>query len=178
MKRNPLEWLSEALLTVTMIPVLAMMIHVTLDVALKYLINMPIQGTLEITAYYYMVSIVLLPMAFVELSRQSIAVDLFYQMTSRRVQIALTGFVLLLTAAGYGMLAYISFPDALEAYGKREIVMGTINIYIWPSRFLLPLALVVAMLVSLMLLFRLIVSKDARDTLTAIHQVDPDSEVV
>ena len=177
MNRNPLERLSEILLSVTTIPVLAMMVHVTLDVALKYLINTPIQGTLEITAYYYMVSIVVLPMAFVELTRQSIAVDLFYQMMPQGMQVVVTAFVLLLSAIGYGGLAYIAWPDALESLAKKEIVMGTVNIYIWPPRFLLPGALALAALVCLYHLFRLLTDEKARNELTAIHQVDPDTEV-
>lgn len=177
MNRNLLSWLSEALLTVTAIPVLAMMAHVTLDVALKYLINSPIQGTLEITAYYYMLSIVVMPMAFVELTRQSIAVDLFYQMMPNSVQIVTTGIVLLLSTAGYGGLAYISWPDALEAFEKREIVMGTVNIFIWPARFLMPAALAVAAVVCFVHFLRLWTSAEARERLTAIHQIDPDTEV-
>lgn len=177
MTRNPLEWLSEALLSVTAIPILAMMVHVTLDVALKYLASTPIQGTLEITAYYYMVSIVVLPMAFVELTRQSIVVDLFYQMMPGWAQIATTALVFLLSAAGYGGLAWISWPDALEAFEKKEIVMGTVNIYIWPARFVLPGALAVATLVCLVHFIRLLISADARSRLTAIHQIDPEHEV-
>lgn len=178
MSGNPLAWLSDKLLLITAIPVLAMMVHVTLDVVLKYTINTPIQGTLEITAYYYMVAIVVLPMAFVEFTRQSIAVDLFYQMMSQPIKVATTALVLLLCAAGYGGLAYISWPDALEALAKREIVMGTVNIYIWPARFLLPGALAVTTLVCLYHFVRLFFSADARRELTAIHQVDPEAEAV
>lgn len=178
MKRNPLVWLSEVMLTITAIPVLAMMVHVTLDVALKYIINTPIQGTLEITAYYYMVSIVVLPMAFVELTRQSIAVDLFYQMMPNKAQLVVTALVLTVTALGYGGLAMISWPDALESLEKNEIVMGTVNIYIWPPRFLLPIALAVATAVCVYHLIRLIISPKAREELTAIHQVDPEKEAI
>ena len=177
MKPNPLEWLSERMVSVTTIPVLAMMVHVTLDVVLKFTLNHPLQGTLEITAYYYMVSIVVLPLAFVELTRQSIAVDLFYQMMGRRMQIGVTGLVLLLSALGYGGLAWISWPDAIEAFHKREIVMGTVNIYIWPARFLLPSALMLATLVCLYHLLRLVTSPAAREGLIAIHHVDPETEV-
>lgn len=177
MKRNPLERVSEILLSVTAIPVLAMMVHVTLDVSLKYIINTPIQGTLEITAYYYMVSIVVLPMAFVELTRQSIAVDLFYQMMPQTMQIVVTAFVLLISAAGYGGLAWISIPEALASFEKNEIVMGTVNIYIWPSRFLMPAALMLAALVCFYHFIRLLINEQARNDLIAIHQVDAETEV-
>jgi TRAP-type C4-dicarboxylate transport system permease small subunit len=178
MKQRPITKLSEAMLSITAIPVLAMMVHVTMDVALKYLINTPIQGTLEITAYYYMVSIVVFPMAFVELTRQSIAVDLFYQMVPRNLQILAMVFVLLLSALGYGGLGVISWPEAMSSFEKREIAMGSINIYIWPTRFLLPLSLWVAMAVCLSLLYRLLTNEEAREQLIAIHQEDANTEAL
>lgn len=177
MRRNPLEWLADAMLTVTMIPVLAMMVHVSLDVAMKYTIATPIQGTLEITAYYYMVAIVMLPLAFVEATRQSIAVELVYQMMPSALRVITTGFVLLLSAAGYGGLAYITWPDALEALAKREIVMGTVNIVIWPARFLMPVTLFVSALICLFYFFKLFADSNTRDRLTSLSQVDPDTEV-
>ena len=172
MARNPLEWLAETLLSITSIPILAMMVHVTADVVLKYTVKMPIQGTLEISAYYYMVSIVVLPMALIELTRQSIAVDLFYQMMGPRLQVVVTGIVLLVSTIGYCGLAAATFPDALLSLEKREIVMGTINIYIWPSRFIMPAALFMAGLVCFYHFIRLVISPAARTQLTAIHQID------
>lgn len=154
-----------------------MMLHVTADVLLKYFFNMPIQGTLEITAYYYMVAIVVMPMAFVELTRQSIAVDLFYQMAPRKLQVALTFIVLLASAIGYGGLAWITWPDALISFGKREIVMGSVNIVIWPARFLLPIALFITTLVCIMHMIRMFIDPEVRARLIAIHTADPDAEV-
>lgn len=172
-----MEWLSEQLMAVTAIPMLAMMVHVTLDVTLKYTVGLPIQGTLEIVSYYYMVAIVVLPMSFVEWSRQSISVDLFYQMMSFRMQVAIMAFVLLLCAAGYGFLAWISLTDAMEAFARREIAQGTITIYIWPTRFLLPIALSVSALVCLVHLLRLLTSHSSRAELIGIHQVDTSAGV-
>jgi len=174
MIRNPLEWVSEALVTITTIPVLAMMGHVTLDVVLKYTINTPIQGTLEVTAYYYMVAIVVLPMAFVELTRQSISVELFYQMMPYKMQVAVVGFVLLISAIGYGGLAYISWPDAIKAFERKEIVMGAVRVYIWPARFLLPCAMVLTSLVCLLLFFRLLFEPRARAELVSVHTAEND----
>lgn len=178
MKKNPLEWLSEALLTITAIPVLIMMINVTLDVVLKYTINFAIQGTLEVTAYYYMVSIVLLPLGFVELTRQSIAVDLFYQMFPRKVQIAVMFFVLIVCALGYGGLGYISWFDALEAFEKKQIAMGSVNIYVWPTRFLMPFGMGITTLVCLMHAYRLVTNPAEREKLIAIHIEDAEAEAI
>lgn len=170
--RNPLAWLSELLLTLTSIPILIMMVHVTADVLLKYLFRQPIPGTLETVSYYYMVAVVVLPLAFVELTRQSIAVDLFYQMMPAAAQVACIGMVLLLSAAAYGMLATITFPDALHAYRIGEIVMGPVNVAIWPARFLLPIACVLTAAVCVYHFVRLLVSPGARAELTAIHIAD------
>ena len=177
MMRNPLAWLSEILVGITAIPILAMMLHVTLDVTLKYIFNTPIQGTLEITAFYYMVAIVVLPMGFVELTRQSISVDIFYDMFPRPMQIAVVAFVLLASAAGYGLIGVIALQDAVVAFNKREIVMGSADIAIWPARIMLPIALLLAMLVCLMHFFRMLLSPSARAELVGAHAIDPESKV-
>lgn len=175
MRRNPLVWLSETLLTLTSIPVIVMMVHVTLDVFLKYVFHSPIQGTLEIVAYYYMVAVVVMPLAFVEYTRQSIAVDLFYQMMPHWIQGVSIGLVLLLSAASYGGLAYVSWPDAFHALEINEIVMGSVNVPIWPARFLLPITLTLTCIVCIMLFFALIFNKAVREELTSVHDVDTEA---
>jgi hypothetical protein len=58
--------LTHALMLIGGMGIVLMMAHVTLDVVLKNLFNAPIQGTIEISSYYYMVAVVMLPMAMVE----------------------------------------------------------------------------------------------------------------
>ena len=82
-------WLSARLLDLAGILLILMMLHITVDVFLKALFNSPIQGTLEVTAYYYMVGAVLLPVAAVELAQASISADVFYNLMSRRNKIVL-----------------------------------------------------------------------------------------
>lgn len=175
--RNPLVWLSDKFLTITAIPLLLMMAHVTLDVLLKYFFNFAIQGTLEVTAYYYMVAIVVLPMAFIELTRQSIAVDLFFLMMPRRMRVVTALLVLLLSAAGYGGLAWISFPDAIKAFERKEIVMGAVSVYIWPARFLLPVSLILTAAICVMHAVRLIIDPRVRDEFCSAHVADAEMGV-
>ena len=47
-----------------------MMGHIVADVAMKYALNDPIDGTTEVVAAYYMTAIVFLPIAYVALSRE------------------------------------------------------------------------------------------------------------
>ena len=90
-----LEWFTDRLVSLASLFLLVMMLHVCADVALKYLMSRPIEGTLEIVSYYYMVAAVFLPLAFVELTRSAVAVDLFFIMMPRAMKIACMGLVLL-----------------------------------------------------------------------------------
>lgn len=174
MRRNPLEWLCEAMLTITAIPILVMMVHVTLDVLMKYILRSPIPGTLEVVSYYYMVAIVVLPAAFVELTRQSIAVDLFYQLMPSWLQAVCVAAVLLFSAAAYGMLAWITWPDAVRSLRMNEMVMGPVDVVIWPARFLLPITMTVTAIVCLWQLFRFFSNSEARAALVRVEMPDAD----
>lgn len=174
MRRDPLEWLSEVLLTITAIPILVMMVHVTADVLMKYFLHSPLPGTLEIVSYYYMVAVVVLPAAFVEFTRQSIAVELFYQMMPRWLQGACIVAVLLGSALTYGGLAWVTWPEALRSFRINEIVMGPVNVVIWPARFLMPIAMFVTALVCVWHLVRFFISSEAREELIRVDMPDPD----
>jgi len=176
-KQNPLKWLSEALLTITTIPILVMMVHVTADVIMKYAFRQPIPGTLEVVSYYYMVAIVVLPTSFVEWTRQSIAVELLYQMMPYWLQAACVVIILSTSAAVYGGLAAISWPDAIHSFEINEIVMGPVNVVIWPARFLLPVTMFITALVCVWHLFVFFTNSDARDALIRDNLIEPDMGV-
>lgn len=167
MKKNPLEWLSEALLSVTVIPIIGMMLHVTADVAMKFMFNSPIQGTLETVATYYMVATVVLPIAFIEWTRTPIMVDLFYNMFSRRVQKTVIAFALLLSTVAYAALTFNTLPAAIKAYEIHELVAGPVPFLVWPSRAMLPLTFLIAALVCALHLWRFATSAQAREELSA-----------
>lgn len=52
-----------------------MMLHITLDVASRYILNSPIPGTISIVSYYYMVIAVFIPLAFAEQKNAHISVE-------------------------------------------------------------------------------------------------------
>ena len=139
-----------------------MMLHVCADVAMKYLANKPIQGTLEIVSYYCMVGAVFLPLAFVELTRSAVSVDLFFDRMPRWMQLACMVGVLALCALAYGMLCAITWGDALRSFARSEVVMGPGTVPIWPSRFVLPASFALWTFVCLLHLARLMLSPQAR----------------
>ncbi len=118
-----------------------MMVHVTADVILKYLLNAPIIGTLETVSYYYMVSIVFLPLAMIELRQEHVVVDLLFRRFSKTVQIALYVFGSVLALVYFGMLTFQTLLDALKAVAEKETVMANFLFYVWPSRWGLPIGM-------------------------------------
>lgn len=167
MGRTPITWLANRLLDISAILLLVMMLHVCADVGMKYLFNRPIQGTLEVVSYYYMVWAVFLPLALVEMTRSAVSVELFFNMFPRAGQVACIALVLLLCTAAYAGLARITWLDALRSFDRGEVVMGPVTVAIWPSRFILPISFALAGLVCLWHLARLALSSEARSELIA-----------
>lgn len=126
-----------------------MLVHVTADVVARVLFNDPIEGTLEIVAFYYMVAAVVAGIAYLERRDLNISVDLFYQRFPRPLRRASYVLSSLLTAIFFGLFAYRSGLDALYALETREQVMGMAEIEIWPSRFVLPISFTLVVLVAL-----------------------------
>lgn len=153
-----------------------MMVHITADVALKYIFNWPIPGTLEIVSAYYMVAAVFLPIAVVELYRSSISVDTMYQFLPRSIKFLCMVLVFVASAVVYLTLAWTSWGDALRSFAVGEVMMGTVSVSVWPSRFLMPVSLFMAGIVCLWHLGRLLFTQQGRDELIAVTepQVEPE----
>lgn len=168
--RKPILWVSNRLLDISAFFLFIMMIHISLDVILKYTINHPIKGTIETVSFYYMVLSVFLPISFVELSRQSISVDIFYNMMSRNLKLACAALAFLVCATVYGGLAWMTFGDAMRSLARNEIAMGENYIPIWPSRFVLPVSFLTGALVCLWYLLGLLFSARLRKEIMSPEQ--------
>ena len=129
---------------------LLMMMHVTLDVALKNLFNAPFQGTVEISSYYYMVAVVMLPMALVEINDEQISVDLLFGHLPAILQKALLLVTFLATACVLALMTWRTGLDAIRAFRVGEVVMGSREVVVWPARCLLPLGFGLASIAALL----------------------------
>lgn len=116
-----------------------MILHITVDVLLRFLFNAAVVGTLETVSYYYIVFAVFLPLAYVERCGEHIRVDLFVQKMPPRAQLALYLLACLIGLGFFGALAYQSLLDALRSTARQETIMSNFLFYIWPSRWALPL---------------------------------------
>lgn len=123
------------------IAVFAMMLHITADVFCKYAFNMPIVGTLEIVANYYMVFVVFLPIAYVQLHRQHLMVEVFTLGLSSRQVALLDGVVSVIGVAYSATLTWLVLGQAIEQTERREFYSITyFDLPIWPARWVLPIA--------------------------------------
>jgi len=130
--------------------VLLMMLLIVFDVLAKFVFNSPLPGTLIVVANYYMVATVYLPLAFVELKKDSIAVDLFFQWFPPPMKYLATLFGTLCSIAFFSILTYQSFRDAMGSFSIGEFVDGTFLVITWPSRFFLPLSFGIVVIVLVM----------------------------
>ena len=161
--------LSNSLATLGGICLVLMMLQMAVDVVLKYLLNAPIEGTLEIVSTYYMVGVVFLPLALSEINHQHIAVDLGLRALSRHLRTRIYIFNCLICAAFFAILGYQTLLDAIEAVRVGEIMMGSIFVTIWPARWFLPIGFFAVMLVSLLNAWEAVLSADKFDPLE-LHQ--------
>jgi TRAP-type C4-dicarboxylate transport system permease small subunit len=175
MKFNPIVRLSDLSVVVSTIFLFAMMVHVSLDVLLKYVVNKPIPGTLEIVSAYYMVAGVFLPIAMVEIMRASIVVDVAYQFMPHAMKAFCIFLALFASALVYFILGWTTWGDALRSLSINEKMMGTVMVSVWPSRFILPFSFLFAGLVCVWHMYRFATSAVVREDM--INAKEPEEEV-
>ena len=131
--------LAQVLAGLSCLTLLLMMLQTTVDVTSNNLLGRPIEGNAEIIAAYYMVMIVFLPLAFVELRHEHISADLLvrtFPPRARRLVYLLGG---ALSLAFFGVLTWQTAIDAWRSLQISEVMMGSIFIPVWPAKFALPL---------------------------------------
>lgn len=130
--------------------ILAMMVHITLDVVLRSTISVSIPATQELVTRYYMIFLALLPLAWVERRKEMITVEAlagFFGPTGTRWLDAL---VSLVSAAIYLVLALATWDKAVEQYAIGSYVMSlNFPMPVWPTYFVLPVAFALAVIVCL-----------------------------
>ncbi|MCR4265560.1 TRAP transporter small permease [Nitratireductor sp. ZSWI3] len=132
------SFVSKALLGLAAVCLLLMLFQVTLDVVLRFFFKWTVIGTLETVSFYYMVGLVFLSFAFVELRHQNVRVDLFVQLMPPTLQLWLYVASCLFGLAFFGMLGWQTFQDAMRATARGETAMANFVFPIWPARWALP----------------------------------------
>lgn len=123
-----------------LVAVALMMLHITLDVAGKFLLNEPVPATIAMVSSYYMVVVAFLALALAETRNSHITVEVLTEFFPMRVQKHLYSWTYLISALIYGLITYRAWQEALRAHGTGTFIMeqGT-KLITWPSYYLLPI---------------------------------------
>lgn len=140
------------------VAVVLMMLHVTLDVVLLNLFRISMNTTPDIVARYYMVAVAFLPLGWLTLRNQMIAVELLDYLIPRRLRVVQDLLIALVGVGVYGMLAHATWTKALREMRSGSFVdLVSIKLPIWQSYFLVPagfaLAALACALMALVLLW-------------------------
>ena len=141
--------------------VILMMLHINLDVAMRYIFSAPFANTIEIVSSYYIVAIVFLPLALVERLNANIAVEILAQHLSKRKAELLIAVVAIASAAYFAALAWTTGIDAYGKYEVGEVALGNSQITVWPTRFYLPIGCGLLVLILLNKARRLFIGDSA-----------------
>jgi TRAP-type C4-dicarboxylate transport system permease small subunit len=118
-----------------------MMVHVTIDVTCRWLLNSPIEGTTEIVAGYYMVAVAYLPWAWIASQDRHIVAGVFQRIGTPGFDFWLEIAVKLMTALYVSVFTYQTFLAAVQRTRSGEVwLAGTMYLPVWPTRWLLPIA--------------------------------------
>ena len=116
-----------------------MMVHVVADVFSKYMFNQPITGTIEIVSNFYMVGIVFLPLAMVELQNGHVKVEVFTTAMPPRYVAAFDVFASLLTLVYVAILSWFLTMEAIKSTEIRETIQVGVDLLpMWQARWFAP----------------------------------------
>jgi TRAP-type C4-dicarboxylate transport system permease small subunit len=133
------------------IGVVALLLHVGIDVVMRNLFGQPIPATNEIVSRYYMVLIAFLPLAWVERGRAMISVEVLETMMPRALRRVSDMLVAALAALIYAAIAWVTWADAVKNWkiGAFVDVLGR-QLPVWPTYFLPPAGFLLAAAVTLL----------------------------
>lgn len=136
--------------------IVAMMLHVTVDVVLRSTLSISVPATIELVTRYYMITLVLLPLGWVEWKQQMITVEAFTSLFGKAGIRWLDSLVALLAALFYGLFTVATWDKAVEQFELGAYVMALdLAVPVWPTYFVLPLSFALAGLVCLIRIMRL-----------------------
>jgi TRAP-type C4-dicarboxylate transport system permease small subunit len=161
----------ENVLTTSAIAAVAMMIFLTVvDTAGRYLLNLPIKGTYEITEQYLMVVTVYFALCHGYHNGSNIRVTFLVRCLSRRVRLVVDYIVQILSFL-YGILLIVSsFVYALR--GIRDTLFNVYGIPLGPAYMVVPVGLLI---VTLWMLYEIGQVKKGKSGLLMEEEHIPDS---
>ncbi len=131
--------------------ILAMMIHITIDVISRAFFNSPMSGTVTFVSHYYMVICAFLSLALAERRDAHISVEVFTELMPQSTQRHLASWFYLLSFGVFGFLTYRTAFDTYDKFAMGSFqIEGDLAIVMWPSHLVLPVGFGLMALVVLL----------------------------
>lgn len=128
-----------------------MMLHIVLDVFLRSMLNSGVPATEELVTRYYMVTLAILPLAWVEWNRAMISVEVFGHIFNGRSGVILTTLSNTLCLTIYAIFTYTTWLKAADQFQIGSYVMSlNFPMPVWPTYFVLPAAFGLAAVIILL----------------------------
>lgn len=141
--------MSDAMAAAAALMAILMVGHVTADVLARNLLGYSFEATTDMVSLYYMVAIVCLPLAWIEVRNEQIFVELLFGRLPRPARRFLVMIAAVATGVFFLVFAFVTLDGALLAMARNERSMSLAETLIWPARFILPASFTVLALVSL-----------------------------
>lgn len=125
---------------------LLLVVQIVIDVAGRYALSRPLPGTIEITEFWLMPMLALLPLAMGQLTGEHIRVTLLTDRLRGGLRKSLDAAALCVAITIVGMFAYTGWQVALTKMAVRETGVTSLWLPVWPMRFVVVLALVTLLL--------------------------------
>jgi len=145
------KWISRISIFFAALVVMAMMLQVVIDVAMRKFLGAGFPATADIVSRYYMVAVSFLPLAMTEIGNRHISATIFTDRLRGRSRSTVLGFGLILSLATFALLFWGVLQEALQQTAKGAYVeAGLINLPTWPSYWILPVSFALMLLVLLL----------------------------
>lgn len=129
--------------------VVAMMLHISLDVVLRNAFRISMNTVPEIVARYYMTAVAFLPLGWLEFRRQMISVELIDFALSKNARRFSDASVMLVASVVYAFLAWTNWDKAFSETRVGTLVeIATYKMPVWHSFYLAPIGFTLAAVVA------------------------------
>lgn len=121
--------------------IIAIVLHVSLDIVMRTTIRVSMPATLEMVTRYYMILLALMPLGWVEWKNRMISVEVVSDLFGSAVKRWLDVIIALFSLALYVVFTWATWDKAVEQYSIGAYVTTlSQRLPVWPTYFVLPLS--------------------------------------
>jgi TRAP-type C4-dicarboxylate transport system permease small subunit len=138
-------------MVVAEVAITLMMLHITVEIGARLFFRIGLEGVNETVAFYYMIGLVFLSLAFVTRADGHIAAQIFTDRLPARAREVLEGIVSLALAAFMALLVWQSAREAYTMTLAGEVYQsGNVFLLKWPPRWALSIGAALMALYALL----------------------------